>query len=761
MRAARLVVAMIVAAAATASAAPQAAAIRGRVVDDETGAPVRNARVALEPKDETEPVVTDPEGWFVLPAAAHGAQTLRASHSGYSATDVPPDAAAEIRLRRGGVITGRVLDSFGEPVPLMVVVAERVVPAGGRSRFERVAAAETDDTGAYRLFALPAGQFVVGLAGPRVMLGNTTATPAPLAPDARGLRIYFPHVASNLLAQRIAVGAGDAVEGINLTIDAAPVFAGVFTPAAARSARGAVIRGHVVRPDGNPVRRARVLLSSSEYLFSPSATIADGDGSYEFGDLRAGGYRISATDTSFRTVEHGQRGGADHGEPIVVSAGAAVDNVDVTIPGGQAISGRIVDEYGDPIENANVRVDRIGWSRGRARLAGVSGIASRQTDDRGRFRVFGLLPGRYVVSAVVGEPVPGWTMADVPGYLRTYYPHSTAAADAQLVEVTDDGDALDTEIALVHGRAARISGRAVRVSGAGFDGAVWLTESARSGAVATQPVRVNTAADGAFEFRQLSPGEYVIQAATSRDDVAKEGESGATFVQVDGRDVTNAVVQLSAGSSVSGRFTFDGASPPDAATGLSVGARPVDVDLRSLADNPSAYSAPRDDSTWELSGLNGPRRLRVTGMPRGWTLDRILANGVDVTDTPLSFGTADESLRDVDVILTDRATEIAGTVRDGAGRPFPGATIIAFSTDRSRWYGETRFVQMDGTVGGAFAVVGLPPGEYFVTAVDKNDSAAAGDRLDDRRFLESLVGGAARVTVAADQRVEVALRPPR
>src|SRR5439155_27294104 len=141
------------------------------------------------------------------------------------------------------------------------------------------------------------------------------------------------------------------------TSDAPPAFAGVFTPAAeARSARGGAIRGHVVRPGGLPVRHARVMLSSAEYLFSPYATIADGDGRYEFGELRAGAYRIAATDTSFRTVEFGQRENGDHGEPIAVAAGAVVDDVDVSIPRGHAISGRIVDEYGDPIENANVRV---------------------------------------------------------------------------------------------------------------------------------------------------------------------------------------------------------------------------------------------------------------------------------------------------------------------------------------------------------------------------------------------------------------------
>src|SRR5439155_4417759 len=137
------------------------------------------------------------------------------------------------------------------------------------------------------------------------------------------------------------------------------------------------------------------------------------------------------------------------------------------------------------------------------------------------------------------------------------------------------------------------------------------------------------------EFTRLAPGEYVVQAATSREGTAVEGEFGVAFIPVSGDDVTNAIVRMSAGSSVAGRITFDGHTPPDAAAGVGISAgEPVEVDLRSLADNPAAHMSARDDGTWELGGLYASRRLRVTNAPDRWTLDRILVNGVDVTDVP-------------------------------------------------------------------------------------------------------------------------------
>ena len=756
---ARCLMAIVLFAAAIGPSAAQSIAIRGRVVTDDTGEPIRNARVAVEhEKDTAARVLTDSEGRFAFATAPAGPHSLHASKTGYADAHAAAAPDVEIRLTRGGAIAGRIVDPFGEGVPLMRAVAERVVQTEGHIEFRRIGFAETDDTGAYRIFDLPPGEFVVGLDGPRVMLGNGVAMPAPLADTPRPLRVYFPRAPVSALAQRIPVRAGETVEGIGFTADAPPLFAGVMTlPAEARASRGAVIRGRVARPDGLPVRRARVQLSSAEYLFSPYATVADGDGRYEFGDLRAGGYRVAATDTGFRTMEFGQRGGADHGEPIAVAAGGAADDVDITIPSGRAIAGRILDEYGDPVENVNVRVDRIGSSRGRARLMNVSGIASRQTDDRGRFRIFGLLPGRYVVSAVVGETVGGWETADIPGYTRTYYPGVTAAAEAQLVEVNDEGEPLNTEFALTRGHSGRISGRAVRASGAPFDGSVWLAESARSGAILTAPRREHTHGDGAFEFDRLAPGEYVVQAATSRESYELEGEFGAAFVQIVGDDVATLVVRMTAGSAVAGRVTFDG-NPPQEAARILVTAAAAAVDLRSLADNPVANATVRDDWTWEMAGLNGPRRLSVTGMPHGWTVDRILANGVEVTDMPLPFGTADQSLRDIEIVLTARVTELTGRVVGPGDRTLPGASVVAFSADRRRWYAGTRFVHLEGTVRGTFEFDGLPPGDYDVAAIDKNATALLEDRLDDPGFLESLVEGATRVTLRAGERATATVR---
>ena len=137
-----------------------------------------------------------------------------------------------------------------------------------------------------------------------------------------------------------------------------------------------------------------------------------------------------------------------------------------------------------------------------------------------------------------------------------------------------------------------------------------------------------------------------------------EGEFAALSVTVNGTDVKDLVVQTSPGSTITGRVTFDGARSPSSRN-FDLSAVPADADLAPLDGN-FARADIRNDWTFEMSGISGPRRLRLLRAPRGWGLKQILVNGVDVTDTPLPFGSKSQSLSDVEVVLTDRITEIAG-----------------------------------------------------------------------------------------------------
>src|SRR5262249_62034558 len=92
------------------------------------------------------------------------------------------------------------------------------------------------------------------------------------------------------------------------------------------------------------------------------------------------------------------------GRPIELAEAQLIDKADVTLPRGSVVSGRVVDEFGEPVADANVSAMRMQFVNGRRRLANAG--RNSQTNDLGQFRIFGLPPGEYYVSANFRSALP-------------------------------------------------------------------------------------------------------------------------------------------------------------------------------------------------------------------------------------------------------------------------------------------------------------------------------------------------------------------
>jgi len=157
--------------------------------------------------------------------------------------------------------------------------------------------------------------------------------------------------------------------------------------------------------------------------------------------------------------------------------------------------------------------------------------------------------------------------------------------------------------------------------------------------------------------------------------------------------------------------------------------------------------AVHDDGRFYLTGLFGPMRLTYPA-PSGWYLKAVTIGGVDVTDQTFDFGFTEETFANAEVVLSNAGARISGSVADAARRRATEFVVLAFSTNRGNWYTGSRHLKRAVTgESGSFDVDGLPPGEYFVAAID---ALPRGD-WQSPDALDVLVQRAERVTLTEGQ----------
>lgn len=515
----------------------------------------------------------------------------------------------------------------------------------------------------------------------------------------------------------------------------------------------AVVRGTVVAADtGAPLRRVLVRASAPEAQDMKAAT-TDDQGRFEIKELVGGRYTISAQKTGYVTLAFGQRRVGERGTLVEVPAGQTVEKVAIALPRGGVITGRVSDEFGEPLAEAMVQVQRYRYMPGGRRLMPMG--RGDMTDDQGSFRLYGLEPGEYVVSATVRNASPVM-MADgrlAPdsgqGYAPTYYPGTPSQQEAQRVTVAPGQEVSGISFALTPTRVARISGR---VTG-GADGA------AVNGFVMVRPEEGFTGgmmpggmvqADGAFAINGVAPGRYVLQVQPR-----SQGPSelvGLASVTVAGADVENVVIALRPAGRISGRFEFEGGTPSDVTPAMvRVMAMPADPFGARVFTGPPQTG---NDFSFSLQGVMGAVTLRASAPP-GWYLQSIRYGGDDVSDAPVQLDPGTD-IRDVRILLTRTATTLSGTVRDDRGNPVVDATVVVFPDDDSKWTMASRHLRtLRPDTQGRFETRGLPPAaNYRVVAVQGLEDGQAYDP----EFLTSVRDRADRLALTQGESKTLDLR---
>jgi hypothetical protein len=525
----------------------------------------------------------------------------------------------------------------------------------------------------------------------------------------------------------------------------------------------AIVRGRVQTADtGAPIRRAQIRAVSPGSRDTRLVT-TDADGRFELRDLPAGRWELTASKGGYVAMRYGQRRPFEAGRPLELADGQIVQQVNFALPRGAVIAGRVLDEFGDPVAGARVQALRYQLSQGTRRLTPTGMVA--QTDDTGGFRLYGLMPGAYYVSALL-RALPADDATDSTGYAPTYYPGTGSVTDAQPVSLGVSEEAT-ISFALQAVRTARISGAVVTSTGVPVaNGMVMLLAPDGGGA---GPMAFGAGnrirSDGSFMLSNVAPGTYTLMASSGGPALRTGGgeiEIGTLPITVAGDDVTGMTVVTGRGATISGAVVAaQGSSAALTKSNLQVTAPTVGAGLGGfpgLGGGPGPFGGRNvgEDGTFTLTNLFGSRLLRLNGLPQEWMLESVIVDGRDVTDRPVEFA-PNSDMTGARIVVTDRVTEVSGSVTapDGksGSRDF---TVIVFPDEEARWTAPSRFVRSGRPdQQGLFKIRALPPHDrYLAVALDYLEQ---GEETDSE-LLASLKGQATAFRLRPGDTATLSLR---
>jgi hypothetical protein len=299
-----------------------------------------------------------------------------------------------------------------------------------------------------------------------------------------------------------------------------------------------------------------------------------------------------------------------------------------------------------------------------------------------------------------------------------------------------------------------VSGAAFDAAGGPLKGSVRLIASRRSTSVPWTPLSATITPDGTFTLTNVPPGEYLVQARGTRGP-GVPAAFGVEPVSVTDRAPRPVTIRASAGAVLEGLIMVEGQPQSRAAT-VSLVAVPVDVDR--APENGTSTLAISRDGTFYLTGLYGRARLALSTTSESWYIRSVRITGVDATHRGFDFGSTQETFRDALIEVSHATGVISGRVAGESGGPAGGGAVIVFSTDQERWFATSSYLKRtQASPNGSFRVGGLPPGDYYVAAVDPNESVDSGE-WQEPEALHALTSAARRVTLGEGEPYVTGLR---
>jgi 5-hydroxyisourate hydrolase-like protein (transthyretin family) len=498
------------------------------------------------------------------------------------------------------------------------------------------------------------------------------------------------------------------------------------TEAKQSTERAGSIRGRVT-VGGKPAPGVKVIAfkhdrhSQDEPVASAKT---DQDGNFQLTRLPSDQYRIMPLAPAYVAPEQAEPGRP--GKNVPLAEGETIEGLDFALVRGGVITGRITDEDGQPLTGEMITLfqfDAGGQKRPLYYISFGSPYFSG-TNDQGIYRIFGLPPGRYLVSAGQDTEQGGSEVGKSRYHPRTFYPGVSDESKANIVELTAGTEATGIDIAF--GRPLKTYSASGRVIDASTGrplpnarighGMVHETKTGDSTSTSSSFSRgPDVDARGNFRLDGLTPGTFYVKATPEAEDGLY---SNVVSFQIKDQDVTGLEIKVARGSSISGMLAVEGASDPELIKRLSrlkLWASVSSPDILRGADNESRVGAVNPDGGFNIAGLHpGKVSVGIVKDPdsKGFFVSRVERGGVEQPNG-VEVGSG-EHVAGLRVILGYGSGRIRGQVKIEGGKVPPDARISLYvwRVDGSPTHS---FTDVEVDPNGRFVVEDLITGEYEMT----------------------------------------------
>jgi hypothetical protein len=466
---------------------------------------------------------------------------------------------------------------------------------------------------------------------------------------------------------------------------------------------------------GAPVKAAHVIYtriaSGSDPAASPISRDTDIQGHFHL-ELGPGSYRLWVEREGFARQSYGSGVPEGTGSVLTVAPGQELHDIAFRITPLGALSGRVFDQDGDPLQGVGIQVLRVSYASGMRQLIPVAGASS---NDRGEYRCYDLPAGRYFVLATPkGSPLshPMEAGALVPevqdAYVPLYYP-GVELESASAVPVPEGGDIQQIDFRLQSIRATTLRGR---VSGpVKFDSnQIQVILAHNDHGFASYIDRATAVVDpatGKFEIRRVAPGSYFLVASQ-----LIKGEVFSARVPIEitvGVPPEELPIHVVPAVEAHGTVLMDDGSAVPA--NLFVRLLPAE----GLLPGPAPAAAVNSDGSIRLSGvLPGTWILSVEHLPEGIWIKNISFGDIRSTGGQLNLPPgARGPLR---VVLAANGGQLTGIVGEEGQPQQATVVLVPMETELRPSPHAYRFTGTDSR--GAFIFKGVRPGAYRLFAFE-------------------------------------------